>query len=480
MQQVYVERKGGLEGHPKLDNAMFDDLRRALGAHRLGPAATRFGEELLATFDLGRGMWSGRAVGPPVIDALFTAGDEKTLRRFVDRLPAPSLRDQARSRVIRIQITKSPYPEVHDHSSEVEGAVMKTGTYPLTLADHPPIRGWMDPAKMLIRGVMVRQRISEQTATLLGYSTDRPSLSVLPEVSLRGAMLVAVEGISRPVTLCGPPRELDPTPCIAVEDVRLENPVAYVDRGSAFHFVDNLAMSDAVKLTEMRDRFVLPISVGGWRLLVLNWWLRYERPDNLILEGSAPAVRVPDLTVLADHRDPERFIFTVADGVKRYLAVTETSDAAAFRISSRGGQGSPGSEGSSGSPGLSGSQCQRGDNGGSGGRGDDGGMGGRGGDVRVQLVCGDATCADALGVLQKSVSSDGGRGGSGGPGGAGGAGGAGGSGRSESSHTNSDGRRVVDDSGCSSGSSGSSGSRGANGAPGPVGPAGRVHFDLAR
>ncbi len=480
MQLVYVERKNGVEGHPKIDEPMFDDLRRALSAHRLGPAATRFGEDLLTTFDLGRGTWSGHVVNAPVIDALFAASDEKTLRRFVDRLPAPALRDQARSRVIRIHIAKSPFPEVHDNSAAVEGAVMKTGAYALTLAEHPPIRGWMEPGKMLIRGVMVRQQIWEQTATLLGYSTDRPTLSVLPEVSLRGAMLVAVQGVSRPVTLCGPPRELDPTPCIAIEDVKLENPVAYVDQGSAFHFVDRLAMNDAVRLAEKRDRFELPISVGGHPLLVLNWWLRYERPENLVINGEAPAGRGPDVTVVADHRDPARFLFTVSDGVRRYLAVTEASDAAAFRIISRGGPGYPGSPGSPGSQGSSGGECQSGGNGGNGGPGGDGGPGCAGGDLRVQLLCGDADCAGPLGVLQKTVYSDGGQGGPGGPGGAGGAGGSGGSGRSESSHTDLNGNRVVDDSGCSGGTGGSAGARGQDGFSGRPGRAGSTHFDVVR
>lgn len=480
MQQVYMERRNGMDGHPKIDEPMFDDLRRALSAHRLGPVATRFGEELLATFDLGRGMWSGHVVNTPVIDALFIAGDEKTLRRFVDRLPTAPMRDESRRRVIRIHIAASPFREVHDNSAEVESAVMRLGHYPLALADHPPIRGWMDPEKMLIRGVLVRQQIWAQTATLLGYSSERPTLSVLPEVSLRGAVLVEVQGVSHPVTLCGPATQLDPTPCIAVEDVKLENPVAYLDEGSAFHFVDRLPMSEAVKLAEKRDRFELPVSVGGRRLLVFNWWLRYERPEDLVLGANASAGKGPDVGVVADHRDPARFIFTVRNGVQRYIAVTETPDAAGFRIVSRGGQGYAGTKGSTGSSGTSGSQCGSGGSGGTGGSGHDGGPGGMGGDVRAQIVCGDQACADALALLQKTVLSQGGLGGPGGSGGDGGSGGRGGSGRSESSHTDSKGNRVVDDYGCHGGSSGSSGSRGRDGASGSAGPAGQVNFDVVR
>ena len=54
---------------------------------------------------------------------------------------------------------------------------------------------------------------------------------------------------------------------MTVHDVTLDNPAAYLDKGGAFHFVDHITMRDAVNLAQMRDRFVLPVSVGGRRLL---------------------------------------------------------------------------------------------------------------------------------------------------------------------------------------------------------------------
>jgi hypothetical protein len=49
-----------------------------------------------------RGAWAGRTVDLAMIDALFAAGQESTLRRFAGRLPSPGLRDEARRRLIRI------------------------------------------------------------------------------------------------------------------------------------------------------------------------------------------------------------------------------------------------------------------------------------------------------------------------------------------------------------------------------------------
>ena len=65
-------------------------------------------------------------------------------------------------------------------------------------------------------------------------------------------------GISRPVTLCGPKHDLDPSPCVAVDDVTLDNPFAYLDKGGAFHFRDNVTLPEIVALAPS-EYFVLPV-----------------------------------------------------------------------------------------------------------------------------------------------------------------------------------------------------------------------------
>src|SRR5581483_10145657 len=228
MQRLYLERQNGVDGHAGVLPPLFADLRQALVKHRLRPAATRAGEELIATVDLEHGRWLGRDVDAAAIDGLFASGDEKTLRLFSNRLPTPELRDESKRRVIRLHIAASPFPEVREHAAAVEDALMKTGTNTISVAEHRPLAGAVDAAKLPMRGVLVRQDVWRQTATLLGYAGDRPGLSVLPEVKLRGALSVTVDGISRPVGLCAPPKELDPSPCIAPHDVTLENPTAYL------------------------------------------------------------------------------------------------------------------------------------------------------------------------------------------------------------------------------------------------------------
>ena len=474
LQRFYIERKHGRDGHADVDDALFAQLRRALAAHRLGPTAASLGEELIATVDLERGSWLGRAVDVPMIDRLFGAGDEKTLLRFADRLPAPELRDQSRRRVIRLHIAASPFAEVRADAAAIEETVDRRGVFALSLTEHPALRGWLDLPKVPMRGVLVRQQVWEQTATLLGFTGDRPGLSVLPELALRGGLLVQAQGISRPVTLCAPPRALDPSPCVAAHDVRLENPAAYLDKGGAFHFVDHVAMRDAVDLAQMKDRFMLPVSVGGRRLLTFNWSLYYERPADLVFGDGAA------LHVLIDHRDPARFLFTVSGAGGSYLAVVESGDAAAFHVVSRGAQGYSGASGSTGASGASGGECENGGDGGPGGDGGDGGPGGDGGDIAVDVQCGDRPCGDALALLYTTIVSVGGAGGPGGSGGAGGAGGSGGSGRSPTTHLDADGNSVTDDPGCSAGSSGSSGASGADGSSGPPGRPGQVRITVLR
>jgi hypothetical protein len=363
---------------------------------------------------------------------------------------------------------------VRQNAASIEEVVMTQGNNPISLAEHPPTRGFIDPQKMPMRGVLVRQQVWQHTAKLLGYSGDRPGISVLPELKLRNILLVEATGVSRPITLCAPAKELDPSPCVSVHEVRLDNHAAYLDKGGAFHFVEHITMDDALDLAKMRQRFVLPISVGGRRLAQFDWRLYYERPADLVFSGPADGERGPNLGVSVDHRDPDRYILHVAGAGSPYLAIVENQDAPGYHVISRGAQGYTGDTGSSGVSGSSGSECQSGSDGGDGGPGGPGGPGGDGGDIAVKVLGGD----EAMQMAQLMVRSEAGAGGEGGAGGAGGAGGSGGSSRSPTTHTDDNGNTVTDDPGCSAGSNGSSGSSGPDGPPGSPGRAGHVSFRL--
>ena len=477
MHQFYVERETVADGHAGVVAPLFAELREALAEHRLGPFATKMGGDLIAVADLARGRWEGHAVDLAAIDWLYVAGDEARLRLFADRLPAPNLREEAERRLVRLHVAASPFPEVRGDAASVEALVMKQGTNPVSLAHHLPARGWLDAQKAPMRGVLVRQHVWEQRATLFGYVGDGSGLSVLPELALRGALMVEAEGVSRPITLCGPPRALDPSPCIDPRDVHLDNPAAYLDAGGAFHFVDELSMPEVVKLTEMGARFKLPVLVGERLLLTPEWAFTYERPEDMVFQGAG---RGPDLAVAVNHRDPARFVFAVSDGTLSRLAVVEARDVLSFRVVSRDQSGSSGSPGSPGYSGSMGGQCQSGGAGGAGHMGGPGRSGTDGGDLAVQIDCAGAPCDDIVPVLARVILSEGGAGGAGGPGGMGGLGGMGGSSRPSRSHTGTNGITVMDDPGCSSGSSGPSGSTGASGPSGSRGSPGSVSFSIVR
>jgi len=353
MQMLYLERAHGSDGHASVVSSMFDELRKALDAHRLGPVATRFGEELLAAVDLEQGRYRGRPVDAPTIDSLYARRDEATLRRFVDRLPSKSLRDEARRRVVRLEIAASPFPELRAHGEQVEERVLQQGTNRIGLADQSASRAWLDPQKTAVRGVLVRQDVWRQAATLFGYGGDGPRVSVLPEVSLRDALWIEVPGWSRPVTLCQAPRLIDPTPCVDATDVRIENPLAYLDRGGAFRFVDQITSRDAVSLAGAGRHFMLPVSVGGHRLVSIDWALQFERPENIVFSASRDG-KGPDLDVTVDRTDPVRFSLTIVREGAVYRAVVEAGDLPAFRVASRGAPGSDGMAGASGSDGTGG------------------------------------------------------------------------------------------------------------------------------
>jgi len=490
MQNLYIERPNGLDGDRGRLGPLFDQLRAALDARRLGPVATRFAHELLSVVDLERGRYGGRAIDLALIDDLHARGDEALLRRFVDRIPATPLRDMARRRLVALRIAASPYPEVRADAARVEERLLQQGINRLSLREQPASSASLDVRKVAMRGVLVRQDVTNRRAKLLGYG-EHPEVSVLPEPSLVGALSVDVAGVSRPVTICQPPAVLDPSPCIGADDVKIGSPFAALDGEGALHFLDHFSAREAVGLARGGNSFALRASVGGRPLLSYDWPLWFERPANLVLSGAFSDG--PDLKVAVDHTAPSRLSFTVSGDGAEYHAVVEKPDLPAFRIVSRGAAGRDGSRGSDGSDGHSGldgssASCPfsdgddggRGGDGGDGRRGGDGGNGRDGGDIQVEVDCGTRGCGpEVVASLRTVIVSEGGPGGSGGVGGKGGRGGRGGSGGSGTTCTDPNGS-TKSLSGGSSGMSGHDGHDGWRGSDGFRGHAGKVQFSFVR
>lgn len=476
--RLYRERKVRLSAHDDVLQPMLDDLRNAIAAHKLGPTATLLATELLTTADLEQGRWNGKPVDPQTIDALAQANDVATLERFVERLPSEPLRTLAKRQVVHLHVVASPFPEVRANAAAVEQTLIETGRNALALGGQRLVRAWIDLTKAPMRTVVVEQNVWAQTARLTAAAPGRAHESVLPEISLRGMLYAEVASVSQPITVCQPPHALDPSPCIAPEDVSIDHPLAYVDRGARFHFNDSVAMRQVVALAGS-DELVLPVKIAGLPAAAIQWTVHFARPDSLALVGNQPGEGGPPLKVQVDATNPQRFVFDVATQGRHYLVVIEQSEVTAYRVISRGAQGYTGSTGYTGSSGSSGGECQNGGEGGAGGPGGDGGPGGNGGEVRVLISCGDRPCPELTQRLGAVVRSEGGAGGAGGSGGPGGSGGSGGPSRSPNTHVDSNGNTITDDPGCSAGSTGPSGPSGSDGSPGPAGYPGTVTFDTA-
>jgi len=489
LQRLYLSRRSDQNGHPEVIDPIFDELRQALAkadaqataapqktgvfgtfsqlfkGWEPGPVAQGMGHELLASADLDKGQWQGHDVNVAMMDELSTAGNTMTLERMTKRLPDPALRTEASRRIIRVHIALSPFPEVREVAQPVEERVLAEGHNSVSLAQHPLVRAWFDPDRVLMRNVVVRQDVWRQGAKLLGTAAQRPTLSVLPELSFRGALWAELKSVSRPVSVCESRRNFDPSPCIAVSDIALDNPFTYLDRNATFHFHDGISLSSVVPLAAAND-FSLPVRIAGTQAATLNWGLSFERPEDLRLSGAQAGSDGPDMDVNIERPHPSRLIFYATASSNTYLAIVESSDLGQFRVASVGAQGYAGADGTPGQNGSNGGTCQNGGDGTDGGDAGDGGPGGDGGDVRVRVLCGQYDCDETLALVRNVVLSQGGAGGPGGRGGPGGSGGRGGP--------------AGEDSGCSAGSDGRPGRDGADGADGPNGNPGRVTFEVVR
>jgi hypothetical protein len=434
---------------------------------------------MTTTLDLERGRWGQRAIDAAFLDQLAVQHDERLLARIAARLPDATLRAEAKRRVIRLRIAGTPYPEVRDDAAHVEAVVMEFGRNPISPRLQPVIDARVDTAKLSIQGVRVNEDVYRQVATFTDTSQRSAGASMIAPIEMRGALVVDVAGLSLPITLCGPARELDPTPCLLPGDVAVTSPLVWRDRDGGVHFVEQIAAQQVVGIARS-PRLALPISIGGRQVTELAWTVTFARPDNLVLKGHSPGGDGPSLHIEVEDRG--RLIYYVDDGTRVYLAVAERSDAPAFAIVTQGRAGIRGTDGTSGSDGtngmdgtsasclsMSGGDGGDGGDGGNGTSGGDGGAGGDGGDVLIEVSCEDDVCSDTIAALRQAVVSKGGRGGSGGQGGAGGRGGTGGRGGSGTSCTDADGHTTE----VYGGRSGRSGSDGLSGSPGSDGRDGR-------
>jgi hypothetical protein len=488
-QRLYLERKVGIDATRDETLHLESELRSDLAAKRFGPWAEKHVHQLLEELELEHGFWQGHPIDASVLDTLFKSSDEATLRRCSERLTDAALRDQARRRIIRLHVAASPFTEVHADPAALEETMMKSGINPVSLPQHAPKRGSLDTSRVPQRTVLINQDLPNQTATLTATAADRPSVSVLPALRLRGALQVELDGISKPVTLCGHPSSLDPSPCLRPEDVRIDSPLASLDLNGSFRFASKIPEATAVTLAQPKHQLILPVSIGGHVMASIEWTAVFSPTKDLVFSADVPGSTGPSLEVLAERSEPDHLRYSLNYAGRPYQAVVEWDNAGKFHVISRGAAGKPGTpgvDGSDGAAGIDGSDAScpsspgtDGSQGGDGTDGTNGGPGwpgGNGGPVNVKLSSSPELRSSTMEVLHAAVLSQGGPGGAGGVGGRGGQGGQGGRGGSGASCSDANGQT----SSVSGGNAGSNGFDGANGANGPVGPdgaAGPVTFD---
>ena len=72
---------------------------------------------------------------------------------------------------------------------------MQHGYYALSLAEHPAVRGWLDAAQGAdARRARAPARVASRRRRCSATAAIGPGLSVLPELKLRGALLIEVAG----------------------------------------------------------------------------------------------------------------------------------------------------------------------------------------------------------------------------------------------------------------------------------------------
>lgn len=184
--------------------------RAALSAS-LQPSARALADELLAALELAQDHYQGE----PLTVARLETLDEATLAVILRRLADPGLVRAAQRELIARRARRSEFVEVREHVEAVVDAVLSRGSNVVELRAHP-VRSLCVEA--LRQPWLLKQEPELQRASLVSWGAAQTSAS-LP---LRNVLWVELEGLSRPVTLCAGPAELEPSPCLSAGDVRGE------------------------------------------------------------------------------------------------------------------------------------------------------------------------------------------------------------------------------------------------------------------
>ncbi|MEZ4321268.1 MAG: CsgG/HfaB family protein [Myxococcota bacterium] len=458
-----------------LDAGATKKAMKVLGRRESGQAL-----RLAQVLELETGTWMGEKVTPQT----FSTVADSQLVTFSHRLPDPSLRRAAATAVVDRRIAASPFQVVRDRADEARAAVLQLGYWPVP-ADVAISRASMPSDGTAVGTLHVKSR-PRQSSARLQLDGDSETVSLEP-------LEAFVDGWEQALHLCTPGTVLDPTPCVAPDRLRVDDPFVQLSITNLM-FRENLTVDDVVALGQRGDTLVPGLRVDDAPVEGLAFPVVLDPVPSLVYTGSTGGDG-PNLEVELFAISGDRVLVGVQPaGQERVAAVVALADEK-FSVASYGGSGPDGQRGVAGNPGIDGvpgaaATCEAnggngtdGGDGGPGGPGRPGGPGGNGGNVHVVLHC-DGSCAALERFAAekiRSVAGSGGDGGAGGPGGSGGKGGPGGeSGSCEVWDDFFQAYKKQTKFGGHSGSSGQMGPHGPSGQDGTPGRAGTVVVEIGR
>ena len=154
------------------------------------PLPNRFAAEVIATVDVEHGSWQGRPVDLPLFWTRWPTrqGNEMTLTRFAERLPNPRSPASRRNGASSGSTSRCrPSTRLRASPAAVRrGGDPATDTTPSSSPITPSCAPGSTKARRQIRAVLVRQRVWQRSATLLGYAQQRPDAVGAPRAVVSG------------------------------------------------------------------------------------------------------------------------------------------------------------------------------------------------------------------------------------------------------------------------------------------------------
>ncbi|MCB9679031.1 MAG: hypothetical protein H6737_28275 [Alphaproteobacteria bacterium] len=286
--------------------------------------------DLAAVLDAEAGLYEGR---PLKKDAIAATSDAVLLTQWALRLPDPVLRRAAGERLLDVRIERSPFAWVRENAATVRDAAMKG---PVGL---PPgaalIAARWSPARDGTAMLRLHQEPTRGKVRLLPAGADG-TRSADPSLDLVDTLWVDVDGLERPITVCGD-APFDPTPCVPPKQLQMRHPVAELAPTGRLLFPRELDAREFIELGRDGDRLSAQVVVEGL-IAQVDLPIQFDSVPELFLQAPGNRGNGPEAKVEVWELSHGRLLFEVRSvvlGRKPWTALVESTDAA-FSIQSYG------------------------------------------------------------------------------------------------------------------------------------------------